>query len=162
MTKRDKARARIQRRLHRQAVAALANGRNPFVAPLLVKSKQERQVKPPKTPQPIKVTPSKRVLREGRREGWRRADGSVNYYAYIESKAWKKRRKAFLDAVGRACDICGSTEKIQVHHRTYVNLGCERDADLQPLCQGCHENQHEGFVDGVADPMTREFLSLNL
>jgi 5-methylcytosine-specific restriction endonuclease McrA len=67
-----------------------------------------------------------------------------------------------LDNAGRVCNVCRSTEHIQVHHRTYVNLGNELDRDLQALCKFCHENEHEGKVDGVMDPMTARYLALGI
>lgn len=86
----------------------------------------------------------------------------VNYYKYIQSKAWAKRKQRYYESHGKRCQICGSTIAIQLHHRHYRTLGCEEDADLQALCMGCHENEHEGKVRGVVDPMTEAFLALNL
>jgi hypothetical protein len=82
------------------------------------------------------------------------------YYGYINSKAWRARRKQYFERHGEQCEVCGSTDRVQLHHKNYISLGREKDRDLQALCEGCHQNEHE--PDGVADPITREFLSLNL
>jgi len=83
-----------------------------------------------------------------------------NYFDYINSKAWKKRRVRYYRKYGKYCDICGSTVGIQLHHRTYIRLGSEADADLQALCRGCHENTHEGSKSWIADPITQEYLDI--
>lgn len=84
-----------------------------------------------------------------------------DYHVYIESKAWRARRKQYYDRHGKQCEVCGSTDAVQLHHRHYNTLGREKDKDLQALCRGCHENHHE--ADGkTTDPMTREFLALEL
>lgn len=83
-----------------------------------------------------------------------------DYYKYIQSSAWKKKRAKAIRHHGGKCSICGTTEAIQVHHKTYARLGRERMKDLQLLCEPCHENHHEGSKVGVDDPMTREFKSL--
>lgn len=82
-----------------------------------------------------------------------------NYYDYIKSKAWKARRRSYLDRHHWECEICGEYA-YQVHHKSYERLGREPDRDLQALCEGCHQNTHEGEKPGCYDPMTREFMSL--
>lgn len=94
-----------------------------------------------------------------RKANWIRLDGTVDYYKYIGSREWRKRRKEYFSRHERRC-ACGETGEIHLHHKTYARLGRERDDDLEPKCKGCHENEHEGKVDGVMDPMTREFLAI--
>lgn len=82
------------------------------------------------------------------------------YHQYLESPQWaKKRRKAFKH-YGKKCCRCGATGRLQIHHRHYRTLYRETVLDLEVLCGGCHENEHEGKVAGVTDPMTREFLAI--
>jgi hypothetical protein len=65
------------------------------------------------------------------------------YEAYIGSSAWKngEARMAELEASGHRCRICnrGREEvRLEVHHRTYLNFGCELMSDLTTLCAECH------------------------
>lgn len=62
------------------------------------------------------------------------------YRDYIASPAWALKReqwKAHRSSSRRRCRACGSTH-YQLHHRTYVRLGCERYRDLVPLCARHH------------------------
>ena len=83
------------------------------------------------------------------------------YRDYLRSPQWRRKvRKAHKHYSGR-CTVCGSGDNLQVHHRHYRTLFRESMADLDLLCGGCHRNHHE--QDGKAvDPMTAEFLALNL
>jgi hypothetical protein len=65
------------------------------------------------------------------------------YEAHICSTAWKNSaaRLAELAAAGFRCRICnrGREEvRLEVHHRTYRNFGCELVGDLTTLCGDCH------------------------
>jgi hypothetical protein len=67
-----------------------------------------------------------------------------DYYGrYISSAAWKTSaaRLAELSAAGHRCRLCfasGEEARLEVHHRTYRNFGCELAADLTTLCHRCH------------------------
>lgn len=95
-----------------------------------------------------------------RRKPYARTNGSVDYRKYLKSPDWERKRSEILLARGECCEICSSTFQVQVHHETYDRLGRELDTDLKVLCRGCHENEHEGKVKGVVDPMTAEYLSM--
>ena len=74
------------------------------------------------------------------------------YQAYINSNRWRNNlaRIAELNAAGFRCRLCnglGNESRLEVHHRTYERLGCERPADLTTLCQPCHH--------GVTDMLRR-------
>lgn len=51
------------------------------------------------------------------------------------------RRIAF-EAHGRACQRCGSTRHINVHHRDRDRSHCD-PANLEVLCRSCHNREHE-------------------
>uniref|UniRef100_A0A6M3L6M0 Putative homing endonuclease n=1 Tax=viral metagenome TaxID=1070528 RepID=A0A6M3L6M0_9ZZZZ len=85
---------------------------------------------------------------------------SFDYDGYINSKEWKAKRRAAFLHYGKACQICGSTQELSVHHLTYERLGREKMKDLQVLCNSCHENTHEGLKGRVMDKTTRAFISL--
>lgn len=97
---------------------------------------------------------TKKKIRESR------VDRSVDYYAYIASAAWKRKRMQALEYYGNRCHVCGSTESLHVHHKRYACLGREKMKNLEVLCRGCHANHHEGEVLGVVDPVTAEFISI--
>jgi 5-methylcytosine-specific restriction endonuclease McrA len=67
----------------------------------------------------------------------------MDYYEYIQSEAWDKKRRARLKKDGYRCGDCGvSGLPLQVHHKTYIRLGNERMGDLVSLCKYCHKNRH--------------------
>ncbi len=65
-----------------------------------------------------------------------------SYAEYLKSKHWRTKRQEALDYYGSVC-TCGSTSNLQVHHRTYENLGNESMGDLSVLCKTCHEEHHK-------------------
>jgi len=64
------------------------------------------------------------------------------YGAHINSPAWRTgARLAELEASGFRCRICNRPAgevRLEVHHRTYENFGCELIGDLTTLCSDCH------------------------
>jgi 5-methylcytosine-specific restriction endonuclease McrA len=81
---------------------------------------------------------------------------TVNYDQYLRSNRWKEVREYFLMWWGRRCVICNretSTDNpLEVHHRTYENLGHEALTDCIVLCRECHSLHHNfsgNFLAGV-------------
>ena len=66
----------------------------------------------------------------------------VDYYEYLKSEEWDRKRKLRLKSARYRCELCGSAEPLQVHHLHYDNLGSELIDDLMALCNDCHEAQH--------------------
>ena len=67
----------------------------------------------------------------------------MNYHTYIASREWRQNpvRLAELEASGFRCRLCngdGTDSALEVHHRTYANLGNEQPNDLTTLCRRCH------------------------
>lgn len=65
----------------------------------------------------------------------------VNYYEYIQSKEWRVIADEAKNKAGRRCQVCNCSEHeivLNVHHRTYENLGNESPEDLIVLCSRCH------------------------
>lgn len=86
--------------------------------------------------------------------------GRHEYPNYIKSEAWYSRRADFLKKYG-SCYICSSVEDLQVHHRTYKNLGREPDKDLTTLCDSCHNDLHK-YMDKnflSVEDASRRFLA---
>lgn len=67
---------------------------------------------------------------------------ATDYEAYLRTPAWKAKRAQALDRALNACQLCESRHGLEVHHRTYANLGNERPADLTVLCSRCHQWHH--------------------
>jgi hypothetical protein len=44
------------------------------------------------------------------------------------------------------------TDELEVHHRTYDNLGAELVSDLVVLCHSCHELHHKRYRVPRSDP----------
>lgn len=55
---------------------------------------------------------------------------------------WFAKRKEIISQRGSKCEICGSTKKIHVHHKTYARMGNEKPEDLQVVCASCHSEIH--------------------
>lgn len=65
-----------------------------------------------------------------------------NLDAYYRSRWWAKQRMKALSNSRYKCEICSSTDNLQVHHLTYETIGRERPEDLQVLCFYCHRKVH--------------------
>lgn len=70
------------------------------------------------------------------------------YHNYLRSPEWAVRRQWMLDEASYRCQLCGESQSLQVHHRSYDNVGRERKSDLTVLCGDCHARFH----DKVASP----------
>lgn len=71
------------------------------------------------------------------------------YDAYIRSPEWSRLRRQALEKHGSVCRGCGSTEALEVHHRTYERLGREELSDLVIFCDTCHEGVHALVASGM-------------
>jgi 5-methylcytosine-specific restriction endonuclease McrA len=68
---------------------------------------------------------------------------SLPYEQYLKTSHWQSKRAMCLRRFEEKCAICSSKEELNVHHRTYENLGCESESDLTLLCKSCHELFHK-------------------
>jgi len=66
----------------------------------------------------------------------------VNYYEYLLSDLWGKRRYAALERADFKCELCGEIDSLEVHHKTYERLGNEDPSDLVVMCNGHHWIEH--------------------
>ena len=73
----------------------------------------------------------------------------MDYYIYIHSEAWRKKRLKRLKMDGFKCQHrigllfkCGAKTNLEVHHLSYKNLGNERFKELITLCRKHHELTH--------------------
>ena len=70
--------------------------------------------------------------------------GSPNrdYFEYMNSDDWKEERRKQLGIHGYRCEICGSTNDLQVHHISYERGEHPSDEDCAVLCRDCHRKLH--------------------
>ncbi len=68
---------------------------------------------------------------------------AMPYSEYLKTQEWIRRRQIALKIVEHRCQLCNSSDSLQVHHRTYQRLGCEKMGDLLVLCAECHTLFHE-------------------
>lgn len=61
---------------------------------------------------------------------------------YLKTREWKVKRNRALIQAGSRCQVCASTHRLEVHHRTYERLGNELLSDLVVLCRSCHRHYH--------------------
>jgi 5-methylcytosine-specific restriction endonuclease McrA len=81
---------------------------------------------------------------EGPDKGWKtyQIDPRKDYRAYLETDAWREVREAAIERANHCCERCGAEKRLQVHHKTYANLGAEKPEDLEVLCADCHLEEH--------------------
>lgn len=70
----------------------------------------------------------------------------IPYGEYLVSPWWKTKRGQKLKSVGNRCQRCNNQERLQVHHLHYRSLWREKNSDLEVLCRGCHQKEHECLV----------------
>lgn len=65
------------------------------------------------------------------------------YSNYMRSKHWRKFRKKMWKQKPHRCWICNmETQKLDLHHKTYKNLGNEKANQVIFLCRPCHSKLH--------------------
>lgn len=70
--------------------------------------------------------------------------GFPSYKHYLESEHWFEVRQQYQRERPWECGFCGSKHNLQLHHRTYENLGAEQAFlwQLIPLCERHHTAVH--------------------
>jgi hypothetical protein len=63
---------------------------------------------------------------------------------YLKSDHWKALKKAKAKEVGRKCEICGVTKRLEFHHDNYRDIYDVTTADLRILCKTHHHEFHFG------------------
>lgn len=69
----------------------------------------------------------------------------ASYKKFLETPYWEAVRTAVINRDGKRCTKCGSTKRLQAHHKTYEHHGKEHLhlGDLTTLCQPCHKAVHK-------------------
>jgi hypothetical protein len=68
---------------------------------------------------------------------------AMPYPEYLQTPEWRERGRIKREQAAHRCQVCNSTDKLHVHHRTYGRRGVEHPADLIVLCDGCHKLFHD-------------------
>lgn len=68
----------------------------------------------------------------------------TNYEKYLQSDRWATLSSITKHLAGYRCQVCcGAEIQLEVHHRTYENLGKPAEIDdLIALCADCHAIFH--------------------
>tara|TARA_R110000803_G_scaffold145943_1_gene211795 strand:+ start:927 stop:1427 length:501 start_codon:yes stop_codon:yes gene_type:complete len=80
-----------------------------------------------------------------KRKKWTEPTGK--YAEYLLSEHWQVFRRIVMDFWGGRCCLCLS-RAVDVHHNTYIRLGCEELTDCVALCRSCHMKVHGAMADG--------------
>jgi hypothetical protein len=64
---------------------------------------------------------------------------SMAYQNHIRSSQWRGTREVMFKLRGKKCEICGSSDRLELHHKTYERFGHELPSDLEILCKRHHE-----------------------
>jgi hypothetical protein len=66
---------------------------------------------------------------------------STNYWEYLGSIEWQKKRDEALERAGYCCEHagCENDDDLQVHHLSYERLGYELLSDVIVLCEYHHK-----------------------
>jgi 5-methylcytosine-specific restriction endonuclease McrA len=67
----------------------------------------------------------------------------ANYYKYLSSEEWQKKRQLILKRDNFICQGCLVNNATEVHHKTYINVGNEFCFELISLCEDCHSSIHD-------------------
>lgn len=68
----------------------------------------------------------------------------MEYKYYLTTAVWNEKRNARLKIDGYRCQMCGSRNRLEVHHITYRNKEHENVwKDLVTLCDECHDRVHK-------------------
>lgn len=66
------------------------------------------------------------------------------YKDFLDSSYWHMVRAYKIESCGAQCLFCGSSERLNVHHKTYRHRGREHEHldDLIVVCKPCHKKIH--------------------
>ncbi len=68
----------------------------------------------------------------------------AHYLEYLQSEWWRAFRRKVLEFWEYRCAYCYGEERLDVHHRCYDRLHCEKLNDCLVLCRDCHDIADRG------------------
>ncbi len=64
----------------------------------------------------------------------------------LDDEAYRELHLQILQRDGWRCQICGSMQRLQVHHKTFRSqAGNDSEPNLITLCAGCHALVHRSL-----------------
>lgn len=78
----------------------------------------------------------------------------IPYRQQLLDERWKKKREQVLEHKGRKCEMCGTTQNLQIHHKRYIKGKYAWEykmKDYLVLCANCHEKTHGIDLDRRVD-----------
>jgi len=61
----------------------------------------------------------------------------------LDLASYRRLRQKVLERDGWRCQVCGSSQDLQVHHIQYRSqVGDDTQRNLITLCSGCHQSVH--------------------
>jgi hypothetical protein len=67
----------------------------------------------------------------------------MQYSDYLKTQHWQHFRSEAIKFFRNICQTCGKHDcQIDIHHRSYDNIGCETFNDVIALCNDCHKKFH--------------------
>lgn len=70
---------------------------------------------------------------------------NLPYSEYLLTSHWRAIRQKALCLAKFKCHLCNNKNCLQVHHKTYINIGHESMEDIVVLCESCHNRFHQAF-----------------
>lgn len=98
----------------------------------------------------------------------------IDHKKYISSREWLLKKNKLIsiyleEGWDICCNICGATSDLNVHHRSYKQLGNENLNDdgsgdiwnLEFLCRDCHRKWHfnNKFKDEIIKKRDKQFFN---
>lgn len=76
---------------------------------------------------------------------------TLTYDEFLQTLYWKAIAAFKRKQMGYKCEICGSSKKLNVHHRTYLIHGIEHysgiiEKDMMLVCEQCHRKIHNDEI----------------
>lgn len=105
---------------------AAFESQHPLVKPYHLRPKKPKKAEIPKPAAPKSKRRRRKIPR---------------YAEYIKSAKWLKKSKEFRERAGK-CAECGTTHRLQCHHKHYKTLGREQFEDILVVCYQCHCKLH--------------------
>lgn len=75
---------------------------------------------------------------------WQLLSVGMRYSDYLKTAHWARVSDRAKRLWRYKCALCNSKGELHAHHRTYLSIGNEMDADVICLCRECHEHFHSG------------------
>jgi hypothetical protein len=122
-----------------------------------LKQKQEAYKEWLETEAPVNRPRTKHKPKNKKQKG-KQKQQKPQYHEYIRSLKWRKKSHYWRKRT-KACEVCGSENNLQCHHKHYRTLGHEQRRDIMVVCYTCHCKLHD--VQEFVDKMPKSPIQAN-